>query len=88
VRVAAPERVTVPPPPPAPKLTLQDAQQKSRALYLKAFDAEAKDDFAAAKRLYKQIMDELPKEIDGQEVWPSDVKLRYDQAVKILGDKT
>jgi hypothetical protein len=56
-------------------------------LYHRAFDAEAKDppDYATAKRLYKQIMDELPEDIDGQGVWPGDIKLRYEQMRKMLG---
>jgi hypothetical protein len=77
------------PAPPRPQLTLEDAQKRATALYRRAFDAEAKDppDYAAAKRLYKQIMDELPEEIDGQGVWPGDVKLRYEQTQKMLGEK-
>jgi hypothetical protein len=68
-----------PGPAPAPRLTLQDAQQKAKAWYGQAFDADADGDLAKAASLYKKIMDELPEEIDGQRVWPSDVKLLYDQ---------
>lgn len=73
--------------PAAPKLTLQAAQQKARRWYFEALDADAEGDYATAKRIYKQIMDDLPKEIDGQEVWHSDVTLRYEQARKMLGEK-
>jgi hypothetical protein len=74
--------------PARPRLTLEDAQKRATALYRKAFDAEAQDppDYAAAKRLYKQIMDDLPEEIEGQGVWPGDVKLRYEQTRKMLGE--
>jgi hypothetical protein len=63
-----------------PKLTLQEAQQRAKAWYGQALDADADGDLAKATKLYKRIMDELPPKIDGQDVWPSDVKLRYDEA--------
>jgi hypothetical protein len=75
------------PAPAVPKLTLQDAQQKAKAWYGQALDADADGDLAGATRLYRRIMDELPPKIDGQDVWPSDVKLRYEEAVKVLGAK-
>ena len=83
-RTAAPAPAPVPP---APRLTLQDAQQKAKAWYGQALDADADGDLAKATKLYKRIMDELPPKIDGQDVWPSDVKLRYDEAAKVLGAK-
>jgi hypothetical protein len=83
-RAAAPAPAPVPP---APRLTLQDAQQKAKAWYGQALDADADGDLAKATKLYKRIMDQLPPKIDGQDVWPSDVKLRYDEAAKVLGAK-
>jgi len=82
---------TQPAPAPAPahslRLTLADAKQKSRTWYFQALDAEAKDDFKTARELYKKIMDELPKEVDGQEVWFQDVEARRQYADKVLGVK-
>ena len=77
--VPAPARPPAPAPAP-PKLTLQEAQQRAKAWYGQALDADADGDLAKATKLYKRIMDELPPKIDGQDVWPSDVKLRYDEA--------
>jgi hypothetical protein len=72
---------------PVPALTLAQAQQKSRAWYFQALDAEAKDDFKTARELYKKITEELPREIDGQEVWFQDVEARLKYADKVLGVK-
>jgi hypothetical protein len=82
--VVATSRPTRPPAAP-PKLTLEQAQQKAMTLYGQAFDADAAGDVAEAARLYKRIMDEVPQAIDGQEVWPSDLQLRYKQARELLG---
>jgi len=74
-------------PAPAPRFTLQDAQQRAKLLYGQALDADADGDFAKAARIYKQIMDELPRQMDGQDVWPGDVQLRYGQARKLQNEK-
>ena len=83
----APRPASRPATPPKPRLTLADAQQKARTLYREAFDADVEGDLDKAARLYKQIMDDLPEKIDGQEVWPTDVKLRYEQVVAARGGK-
>ena len=64
--------------PPASRQRTEDGHEEN--------DAPAGGHCRAA-RLYKQIMDDLPEQIDGQDVWPSDVKLRYNQARKVLGQK-
>jgi hypothetical protein len=54
---------TRPAPPEPPRMTLEQAREKSRKLWIDALDAEDRGDYARAKALYEQTMNTLPREV-------------------------
>jgi hypothetical protein len=54
---------TRPAAPEPPRMTLEQAREKSRKLWIDALDAEDRGDYVRAKALYEQTMNTLPREV-------------------------
>jgi cytochrome c-type biogenesis protein CcmH/NrfG len=63
-------------------LTTEQAQRKSRELWIQALDAEERGDYAKAKGLYEQMMTTLPRE-----AWYQGVEARLRLVKNELGEK-
>jgi len=70
------------PSPEPPRLTIEQAQRKSRELWIQALDAEERGDYAKAKALYEQMMTTLPRE-----AWYQGVEARLRLVKNELGEK-
>jgi hypothetical protein len=79
VRQPAPTTQQQPQP---PRLTPEEAQRKSRELWIQALDAEERGDFGKAKTLYEQMIKTLPRE-----VWYQGVEARLRAVKNELGEK-